>query len=82
MPPPLLPEILVDEKPLLGVGVALTNGVAYHHDGGPVGLQQELAGGLLQQPVEGGRRAPEHFCCIPFFPSEKHIPVTKKLFLS
>jgi hypothetical protein len=53
---------------LLGVRITLTDGVADHHDGGPVRLQQQLASSLLQQPVERGRRTSEHLPAIFAFP--------------
>jgi hypothetical protein len=56
------------EGDLLGVGVALSDGVADHHDGGPVRLQQQLARRLLQQPVERGRRTSEHLPTVFAFP--------------
>ena len=74
----------VDEKaPILGVGVALADGVADHDDGGPVRLQEQLAGRLLQQPVKRGRRASKHFyynTCLLFCKLKQNIILFLKLF--
>ena len=54
-------ELLLDCRDrVLGVGVPLPDGVADHHDAGPVWLQQKLTRGLLQQSVKRGIGSAEH----------------------
>ena len=54
-------KFLLDRRDcVLGVGVALPDGVTDHHDAGPVRLQQQLACGLLQQSVKCGIGSAEH----------------------
>ena len=46
-------ELLLDGGDrVLGVGVPLPDRVADHHSARPVRLEQQLARGLLQEPVE------------------------------
>ena len=46
-------EFLLDCRDcVLGVCVPLSNGVADHHGARPVWLEQQLARGLLQEPVK------------------------------